>query len=117
MSDDNKKPGFFSRLFGGGSAPASPAAAESLPAEVPRLSWWQRLRAGLGRTASQIGSGITQIFTTRKLDADTLQDLEDILIRRISAWKSPPGSSPRLARTGSTRMSRRRRSRWPGDRG
>jgi fused signal recognition particle receptor len=81
MSDDNKKPGFFSRLFGGGSAPASPAAAESLPAEVPRLSWWQRLRAGLGRTASQIGSGITQIFTTRKLDADTLQDLEDILIQ------------------------------------
>jgi fused signal recognition particle receptor len=80
MSDDNKKAGFFSRLFGGGSAPASPAAAASV-SEAPRLSWWQRLRAGLGRTASQIGNGITSIFTTRKLDADTLQDLEDILIQ------------------------------------
>ena len=80
MSDDNKKPGFFSRLFGGGSAPASPAAPALAP-EAPRLTWWQRLRAGLGRTASQIGTGTTSIYTTRKLDADTLQDLEDILIQ------------------------------------
>jgi len=50
-------------------------------APAPKLSWWKRLSQGLGRTASQIGSGITAIFTTRKLDADTLQDLEDVLIQ------------------------------------
>ena len=73
-----KKPGFFGRLFGGrDDAPADEAT--SPPA--PRLSWWKRLSAGLGRTASAIGTGITGIFTTRKLDAETLQELEDVLIQ------------------------------------
>jgi fused signal recognition particle receptor len=73
--------------------PATPAPAiGALPAQeiftppppaapAPKLSWWKRLSQGLGRTASQLGSGITAIFTTRKLDADTLQDLEDVLIQ------------------------------------
>ena len=62
---------------------AAPAVAETPVPAVPaqKLSWWKRLSQGLGRTASQIGSGITAIFTTRKLDADTLQDLEDVLIQ------------------------------------
>lgn len=78
MSDE-KKPGFFGRLFGRGSE----TAAEPTPTveTAPELSWWQRLRAGLARTASQVGTGITTIFTHRKLDADTLQDLEDVLIQ------------------------------------
>ena len=65
--------------------PAPPPVVVVSPATVappaPKLSWWKRLSQGLGRTASQIGSGITAIFTTRKLDADTLQDLEDVLIQ------------------------------------
>jgi fused signal recognition particle receptor len=56
-----------------------PPAVEVAP--TPKLSWWKRLSQGLSRTASSLGSGITSIFTTRKLDADTLQDLEDILIQ------------------------------------
>ncbi len=96
MSSDKKQGGFFGRLFGRAKdevpaeapavpAPATPAQAESAtpvsaPA-APKLSWWKRLSQGLGRTASQIGTGITAIFTTRKLDADTLQDLEDVLIQ------------------------------------
>jgi fused signal recognition particle receptor len=93
MSDGKKQGGFLSRFFGrdkGGveavelaakhAAVESPSVAEPI-AEAPRLSWWKRLSQGLGRTASQLGSGITAIFTTRKLDADTLQDLEDILIQ------------------------------------
>ena len=64
----------------GGGAPA--VAETPVPAApAQKLSWWKRLSQGLGRTASQIGSGITAIFTTRKLDADTLQDLEDVLIQ------------------------------------
>ncbi|MFY8155546.1 MAG: signal recognition particle receptor subunit alpha, partial [Rhabdaerophilum sp.] len=90
---EEKKPGFLSRLFGSGKvpepqaeAPASafpePAAApEKVETPAPKLSWWKRLSQGLSRTASSLGSGITAIFTTRKLDADTLQDLEDILIQ------------------------------------
>ncbi|MCZ8269886.1 MAG: signal recognition particle-docking protein FtsY [Beijerinckiaceae bacterium] len=90
---EEKKPDFLSRLFGSGKvpepqaeAPASafpePAAApEKVETPAPKLSWWKRLSQGLSRTASSLGSGITAIFTTRKLDADTLQDLEDILIQ------------------------------------
>ncbi|HUN11148.1 MAG TPA: signal recognition particle-docking protein FtsY [Rhabdaerophilum sp.] len=103
MSSDKKQGGFFGRLFGRGKdeapvetpvvpEPAAPSAtaepfasAPPMPAPpvapAPKLSWWKRLSQGLGRTASQIGSGITAIFTTRKLDADTLQDLEDVLIQ------------------------------------
>ncbi|MFC7395787.1 signal recognition particle-docking protein FtsY [Chelatococcus sp. GCM10030263] len=68
------------------SLPVTPADIPS--AEVPeasapaaRLSWWQRLTAGLKRTSSTIGTGITDLFTKRKLDATTLEELEDILIQ------------------------------------
>jgi fused signal recognition particle receptor len=42
--------------------------------------WWQRLKAGLSRTSSQIGTRVTDLFTKRKLDAATLEELEDTLI-------------------------------------
>ncbi|MGO7971506.1 signal recognition particle-docking protein FtsY [Rhizobium ruizarguesonis] len=47
----------------------------------PKLSWFQRLRNGLARTSSQLTSQITALFTKRKLDDETLQDLEDLLIQ------------------------------------
>ncbi len=47
----------------------------------PKLSWFQRLRAGLARTSSQLTGQITALFTKRKLDDETLQDLEDLLIQ------------------------------------
>jgi fused signal recognition particle receptor len=47
----------------------------------PKKSWWTRLSEGLSRTSSQLTSGITDLFTKRKLDAATLDDLEDILIQ------------------------------------
>jgi len=74
MNDDTpKKPGLISRLFGGGAgAPATEAA---------KLNWWQRLKSGLARSSSSIGQGITDLFTKRRLDDDTLQDFEDVLIR------------------------------------
>jgi fused signal recognition particle receptor len=79
MSDDDKKPGLLSRLFGR-DAPRPAAEAEPGPA-TPRPSWWQRLRQGLSRSSGAIGTGITDLFTKRKLDEGTLEDLEDILVQ------------------------------------
>ena len=51
------------------------------PAETPKLSWWQRLKTGLARSSSSLSTGITDLFTKKKLDAQTLDDFEDILIQ------------------------------------
>lgn len=53
----------------------------SPPAPQPKRSWWRRLTEGLSRTSSALTTGITDLFTKRKLDAGTLEDLEDILIQ------------------------------------
>lgn len=108
MSDE-KKSGFFKRLFGGGAetppapepelrdeapAPADPTPDAGLvPAPVdapepeapaapaPKKIWWKRLTDGLSRSSSQLTSGITDLFTKRRLDAAAIEDLEDILVR------------------------------------
>lgn len=55
------------------------APAETAP--EPRLSWFERLRRGLLRSSNSLSDSIGSIFTKRKLDEDTLQDLEDVLIQ------------------------------------
>ncbi|WP_366939471.1 signal recognition particle-docking protein FtsY [uncultured Methylovirgula sp.] len=60
--------------------PAAPLPTEAVEA-APKRSWWQRLQQGLSRSSQAIGGSISDIFSKRKLDADTLQDLEDVLIR------------------------------------
>ena len=49
--------------------------------EEPKQSWFQRLTSGLSKTSNRLSEGITSVFTKRKLDATTLDDLEDILIQ------------------------------------
>ena len=83
MSDD-KKPGLIGRWFGG--ARETPDTRESpvepaVPAVAERPSWFNRLRSGMSRSSQAIGGGIVSIFTKRKLDADTLEELEDVLIQ------------------------------------
>jgi fused signal recognition particle receptor len=46
-----------------------------------KISWWKRLSGGLKRTSSQLGTAITGLLTKRKLDASTLEELENELIR------------------------------------
>jgi len=48
---------------------------------TPKQSWWKRLSGGLKRTSSSLGSAITGLVSKRKLDAETLEDLEHALIR------------------------------------
>ena len=43
-------------------------------------NWFQKLGLGLKKTSTQLTSGITDIFTKRKVDLQTLEDLEDLLI-------------------------------------
>jgi fused signal recognition particle receptor len=63
--------------------PAAVAAATkaTLPAAHKKQGWLQRLKAGLTKTSARLSEDITGLFTKRKLDSDTLQDLEDLLIQ------------------------------------
>ena len=76
-------------------AVAAPASAE---AEKPaKLSWFQRLKKGLGRSSSALTDGISSIFTKRKLDSETLEELEDILIQADLGVDTAMAITERLA--------------------
>jgi fused signal recognition particle receptor len=55
------------------------AAAAATP--TPSGNWWQRLTEGMRRTSSNLGESVTSLFTKRKLDAATLEELEDALVQ------------------------------------
>ncbi|MER8389581.1 signal recognition particle-docking protein FtsY [Mesorhizobium sp. M1428] len=57
------------------------AEPQKAPEPAPRRSWFQRMRDGLARSSRELSGNIAGVFTKRKLDEDTLQDLEDVLIR------------------------------------
>src|SRR5690606_17985597 len=61
--------------------PAAPAPEPASAKPAERASWFQRLRQGLARSSSALGEGISSVFTKRKLDAETLEEFEDVLIR------------------------------------
>ncbi len=46
-----------------------------------KRSWLQRLKAALTRSSNKIGEGIAALFTKRRLDDETLEELEDLLIQ------------------------------------
>ncbi|WP_075214162.1 signal recognition particle-docking protein FtsY [Mongoliimonas terrestris] len=82
---------------------ALPAAPASQPAPVPaaeagpKRSWLQRLKEGLGRSSNAIGGGIKAIFTKRKLDDETLEELENVLIQADLGVKTALAITERLA--------------------
>src|SRR5256885_13479231 len=49
--------------------------------DTPKQSWWQRLSDGLKRTSVSIGTAISDLVSKRKLDAATIEELEELLIR------------------------------------
>ena len=46
-----------------------------------KKGWFSRLKDGLKKSTDTITEGITSIFTKKKLDDETLDDLEELLIR------------------------------------
>jgi fused signal recognition particle receptor len=48
--------------------------------ETKKPGWLARLKSGLSRSKEAIATGITSIFTKRKLDDDMLEELQDLLI-------------------------------------
>ncbi|WP_027163281.1 signal recognition particle-docking protein FtsY [Mesorhizobium sp. WSM1293] len=57
------------------------AEPQKAPEPAPRRSWFQRMKDGLARSSKELTGNIAGVFTKRKLDEETLQDLEDVLIR------------------------------------
>ena len=55
--------------------------ARAPAAATPAAPWIVRLREGLSRSSGQLSGSIGSIFTKRRLDEDTLQDFEDVLIQ------------------------------------
>jgi fused signal recognition particle receptor len=51
---------------------------EALDAE--KGGWWSRLKQGLKRSSDKLGDGLKTIFVRRKLDQETLTELEELLI-------------------------------------
>jgi len=62
-------------------APTIKADAAPDAAATQRSGWFSRLKAGLTKTSSKLSEGITGLFTKSRLDIDTLDDLEDLLIQ------------------------------------
>ncbi|WP_020592955.1 signal recognition particle-docking protein FtsY [Kiloniella laminariae] len=48
--------------------------------ENKKSGWFSRLKAGLSRSSSKLGDGIGSIFTKRKLDDESIEELEELLI-------------------------------------
>ena len=61
-------------------APTPEPVTDPEPASEKR-GWWSRLTGGMKRTSSALSERVTGLFTKRKLDADTLEELEDALIQ------------------------------------
>lgn len=45
-----------------------------------KKGWFTRLKEQLSQSSEKITKGVTEIFTTKKLDAQTLEELEELLI-------------------------------------
>jgi fused signal recognition particle receptor len=49
--------------------------------EPKQKSWWQRLAGGLKRSSSALGTAISDVVTKQRLDVQTIEEIEDVLIR------------------------------------
>ena len=43
-------------------------------------NWFEKRRSGLKKSSDKISTGISDIFTKRKIDGETLEELEELLL-------------------------------------
>lgn len=53
---------------------------DTMPDTAEKKSIFRRMKEGLSRSARTLSDGVTSIFTKRRLDAATLEELEELLI-------------------------------------
>lgn len=64
------------------------------------MSWFDKLKSGLGKSSTRISDGIGNLFTTRrKLDAQLLQELEEVLIMSDMGVATAAKLAAELSRT------------------
>lgn len=68
---------------------------------APQKNWFDRLKEGLSQSSNKISAGITDVFTKKKLDAGTLEELEEVL---IMADLGPATSAKLAAAVGKSRF-------------
>ena len=64
-----------------GEAIEAVAAPRPEPLPEPKKRWFQRLREGLSRSSKELTASVAGVFTKRRLDEETLEELEEVLIR------------------------------------
>ena len=112
MSANRDKRGFLGRLWH--DEPAADPPADAPPADAPladappagaaaalpteKTGWLARLTGGLSRSSQALTTSLTGVFTRRKLDEDTLQDLEDVLIQADLGVETATAITASLAR-------------------
>lgn len=62
-------------------SPTQPEANKPSDNEDKQSGWLSRLTKGLSRSSEALTQNITKVFVDKKLDDDTLQDLEDVLLQ------------------------------------
>jgi fused signal recognition particle receptor len=61
--------------------PQKRAEADQAAPEQPKRSWFAELRKGLARSSSALSDNLASALTKRKLDEETLDELEEVLIK------------------------------------
>ncbi len=80
--------------------PETPAQlpASGPAAEIKRPGLLTRMTSGLKRSSSKFTDGLTSVFTRKKLDAQTLEELEDLLITSDMGTRAAAQITRNLAR-------------------
>ena len=77
--------------------PFGPLAEAPPPPPPEQRNWWQRLTQGMRRTSSSLSDSVTGLFTKRRLDAATLEELEDALVQADLGVRPPCASREAIA--------------------
>ncbi|PPR38170.1 MAG: Signal recognition particle receptor FtsY [Alphaproteobacteria bacterium MarineAlpha6_Bin4] len=78
IKDPKKKEGTFFGLFKKKEKPKEIEKIKKDPEK--KKSWFQKLKTGLFKSSEKISQGVKKIFINKKLDIETLNELEELLI-------------------------------------